>query len=174
MLDFRFSNAPNSENQDAVANLLIQPRLWIPSGDYPAHLDWRDKALAEIAGDKKRAMIAYWGKEAVGSVVYQRDPTQPETIEIRNLSIEPYARGRHIASFLVRQVEREAALDFPGSTRMVTDTKRTNAGLIAFAFENGYHVETVVALDGTDFAHNGVQDVVLVKDLTFPIEAASF
>jgi len=163
MLDFRFSNQIGGQNQDAVANLLIQPRLWIPRGDYPAHTEWREKAIDEIASEKKRAMIAYWGLEAIGSVVYQRDPTDPSKVEIRNLSIEPHARGRYVASFLLRQVEWEAPIDFPGTTTIVTDTKRTNSGLLAFAIENGYQIEAVTTLDGTSFAHNGVPDVVLSK-----------
>ena len=165
MLDFRFSNSPNDSNQDAVARLLIQPRLWIPSGDYPAHMEWREKAIEEIKDDKKRAMIAYWGAEAVGSIVYQRHPSNPTVVEIRNVSVERHARGRHIASFLLAQTEHEAAVDFPGATMITTDTKRTNIGLLSFAAKNGYYVEAEATLDGTKFAHNGELDVVLSKDL---------
>jgi len=168
MLDFRFTNTPGGRNQDAIAELLIQPRLWIPSGDYPAHIDWREKALAQIVDEKKRAMIAYWGNEAVGGIVYQRDPADPTRVEVRNLSIERHARGRHVASFLLRQVEVEACVDFPGATTIVTDTKHTNTGLILFASENGYYVETVAKLDDSNFAHNGVPDVILAKDLNPP------
>jgi GNAT superfamily N-acetyltransferase len=165
MLDFTFTNTPGGRNQDAIAERLIQPRLWIPQGDYPAHLEWREKAIAQIADEKKRAMIAYWGSEAVGSVVYQQDPNDPSTVEIRNLSIEPHARGRHVASFLLHQTEHEAALEFPHTTRIVTDTKRTNASLIAFGLHNGYRIDTVTTLDESSYAHNGVQDVILAKSL---------
>ena len=165
MLDFTFTNTPGGRNQDAIADRLVQPRLWIPNGDYPAHLDWYEKAIAQIAEEEKRAMIAYWGSDAVGSVVYQQDPKDPHTVEIRNLSIEPYARGRHVASFLLSQTEHEAAVEFPNATRIVTDTKHTNAGLIAFVLHNGYKVDIVTTLNESGFAHNGVRDVVLVKNL---------
>ncbi|HEY8992442.1 MAG TPA: GNAT family N-acetyltransferase [Candidatus Microsaccharimonas sp.] len=166
MLDFTFTNTPGGRNQDAISERLVQPRLWIPQGDYPAHLDWREKAIAQIAEEKKRAMIAFWGSDAVGSVVYQQDPKDPSTVEIRNLSVEPYARGRHVASFLLNQTEHEAAVEFPDATRIVTDTKQTNAGLIAFALHNGYKIKIVTTLDESAFAHNGVQDVVLTKSLS--------
>jgi ribosomal protein S18 acetylase RimI-like enzyme len=162
MLDFRITNELSPRNLDATANLLIQPRLWIPEGDYPAHTDWRDKALAEIAAEKKRAMLAYWGNEEVGSVVYQRDPIDPRRVEVRNISIEPKARGRYVASFLLRQVEAEAPIDFPGVDEVVADTKRTNSSILAFAISNGYRIKAITALP-SEFAHNGVEDVVLSK-----------
>ena len=165
MLDFTFTNTTGGRNQDAIAERLVQPRLWIPHGDYPAHLDWREKAIAQIAEDKKRAMIAYWGSDAVGSVVYQQNPKDFRTVEIRNLSIEQYARGRHVASFLLIQTEHEAAVEFLDATRIVTDTKQTNVGLIAFAIHNGYKIEAIATLDESSFAHNGVQDVILAKSL---------
>lgn len=164
MLDFRFSDTSGGRNIDATATLLIQPRLWIPSGDYPAHTEWRDKALDEIKDGRKRAMVAFWGSDAIGSIVYQRHTTEKDKVEIRNISIEPYARGRHVADFLLRQVELEAAQDFPGVVSIVTDVKRTNVGILAFALQNGYQVEAVTVLVG-NFASNGVEDVVLAKNL---------
>lgn len=165
MLDFRFSNTSNSRNKDSVADLLVQPRLWIPGGDYPAHMEWREKALEEITADKKRAMVAYWGNEAVGSVIYQQHPIHPSVVEVRNISVERHARGRHIASFLLAQTEHEARIDFPNTTSITTDTKQANSEILSFAIRNGYTIDAENVLDETSFAHNGEPDVVLTKYL---------
>lgn len=165
MLDFRFTNAPNGRNKDAVAGLLVQPRLWVPDGDYPGHMEWREKALEDIAAETKRAMVAYWGSEAVGSVVYQRHPDDPATVEIRNLSVEQHARGRHVASFLLAQVECEAVRDFPGAESIIGDTKLANGGLISFLSSRDYAVSTPQVLEAGSFAHNGEPDVVFSKQL---------
>lgn len=164
MLDFRFSNDPTSRNIDATASLLVQPRLWIPSGDYPGHMDWRDKALSQLGTEEKRAILAFWGTEPVGCIIYQRDPSNPLNIEIKNISIEKEARGRHVASFLLRQVEAEAPHDFPGSTDIWVDTKRANSGIIGFLLHSGYGIEATTLLP-SNFAHNGEPDVVLTKPL---------
>lgn len=164
MLDFRFSNDPTSRNIDAAAFLLTQPRLWIPGGDYPGHMDWRDKALADLAAERKREMVAFWGNETVGGIIYQRNPADPTVVEIRNVSIENYARGRHVASFLLRQVEFEAPYDFPNVTSISCDTKLANTGFIKFMIYNGYKVTAVEVLP-SNFAHNGQPDVLLTKPL---------
>ena len=164
MLDIRFSNQPNGRNLDATSELLRQPRLWVPGGDYPDHPDWVDMALSEIAAEQKRSMVAWMGDEQVGVLVYQRHKTSPDTVEIKNLSVQPQARGRRIADFLFRQVELEGPHDFPGATRLVGDTKVTNAAMIQFALHNGMSLVAVPTLEGT-FANNGVPDVVLTKQL---------
>ncbi|MGB4966728.1 MAG: GNAT family N-acetyltransferase, partial [Candidatus Saccharimonadales bacterium] len=150
-------------NVDAVAVALDQPRLWIPGGDYPAHATWAQQALGELEAGQKRAMVAYWGKEVVGAVVYQRSKARSTELEIKNLSIEPYARGRHIADFLMKQVEIEGVHDFPGCTAIVADTKITNKGLLAFVSGIGYRVQGVTELQS--MGQNGTADVLLRKDL---------
>ena len=169
MRDFRISNAQSGRNFDAASNLLIQPRLWVPdqATDYPGHLEWRDKALSEIETSKKMAMVAFWGSDEVAICVYQRDPADSTQLEIRNLSVEPSARGRGLAAFVLRQVENEALIDFPGVQTIVADVKRTNLQMIRFAIGRGFGVDGVTRLEGS-FAHNGVEDVMLKKPLPLP------
>jgi ribosomal protein S18 acetylase RimI-like enzyme len=164
MKDFRFTDRYRGRNIDNVASLLIQPRLWIPTGDYPAHMEWREKALAQLASGEKRVILCTWGKDPVGSVVYQRHPKDQAIAEIRNLSVEPQARGRHVASFLLAQVCAEIPVDYPGVTQVVTDTKLANRGLIAFAIANGFRVSPPTEVE-TDFARNSEPDVLLTKNL---------
>lgn len=164
MRDFRFTNETSGRNTDATATLLVQPRLWIPGGDYPDHMRWREKALEEIKQGSKRTMLALWGSDPVGQIIYQRHPQDPAIVEIRNISIEPHARGRLIASFLLRQVEAEASIEFPGATTLVGDTKVTNTGLLAFAASHGYSAQLMQQLD-SPYAHNGTPDVAFSKTI---------
>lgn len=164
MLEFRFTDAQSGANRDGLARRLVQPRLWVPGGDYPAHMDWVDKAISEWDDGKKRAILAYWGDEAVGTVVYQRHKNIPTALEIKNISVEPHARGRHVAGFLLRQAEIEGQHDFPSVTTIISDTKVTNSALLNFVARNGYNVTIPPTLE-THFAHNGTPDAVLTKQV---------
>lgn len=164
MLEFRFTDAPTGRNRDNLVERLTQPRLWIPGGDYPAHMDWVDKAISEWDDGKKRAILAYWSTEAVGVVMYQRHKTILSALEIKNISIEPHARGRHVADFLLRQAEIEGAHDFPGVTTIIGDTKITNTNLLQFIMKSGYDITVPQTLE-THFAHNGTPDAIFTKQV---------
>lgn len=112
-------------------------------------------------------MVAFWGDEEVGVCIYQRDPKDQNRVEIRNLSVEPSARGRGLAPFILRQVECEAPIDFPGTTILIADVKRTNVEMTHFALQQGFSILDVTTLGGT-FAHNGIEDVVLGKAVAAP------
>jgi hypothetical protein len=104
MKDIRFSNEHSSAEVADVVDMLRQPRLWIPTEkDYPDHDVWLDKTEALIASGKKRAMAAYMGRDAIGTVIYQRSPEQPTTLEIRNISVSDDARGRYVGAFFATQ-----------------------------------------------------------------------
>lgn len=163
MKDFRFTDETSGPARDGVAQLLVQPRLWIPDGDYPGHMEWREKALDEL-GEKKLAIIAFWGGEPVGSVVYQAHPTDPDQVEIRNITVEQKARGRHVASFLLEQAVQEAAVQFPQATQIVGDTKRANTELIQFVQGRGFRPVAVLPLPST-YGYNGQLDVVFSRPL---------
>jgi ribosomal protein S18 acetylase RimI-like enzyme len=164
MRDIRFSNDPTPRNIDATARRILAPRLWIPGSDYPGYEEWADKALAQIASERKRSMVAFLGREGVGALLYQRCPEDPSVLEIRNLSVSPEVRRRHFADFLLKQVEAEASVEFPGVTQVVTDTKITNPPVISFFLSRGYSIASINALP-SDFGHNGIEDVVLTKPL---------
>ena len=164
MLEFRFTDIRSGANRDGLARRLVQPRLWIPGGDYPAHMDWADKAISEWDDGKKRAILAYWGSEAVGAIVWQRHKSIPTALEIKNISVEPHARGRRVADFLLRQAEIEGSHDFPGVTTIVGNTKITNKAILNFAARNGYAI-TIPPMLETHFVHNGTPDAVFTKQI---------
>lgn len=148
MVNFRFTNEHSSANLGNVAGLLTQRRLWIPTqADYPGHGEWVQKAEAQLAQDEKRAMLAYDGLKPVGIVVYQRHPTRPDTVEIKNLSVAPDARGGFVGSFLLRITEVEALkVDFPGCRTIVGDVKVTNTEMVGFLIKHGYTPEEITDL----------------------------
>ncbi len=164
MTEFRFTTEHSSAGIAGIVDALRQPRLWIPTGqDYPTHGAWLDKTEAQLAEGTKRAMAAYMGGKPIGTVIYQQSSETPGLLEVRNISISPDARGRHVGSFLLRNAEIEAARnDFPGVEQVVVDTKVSNKEMIAFLQSEGYGLEYVTDLYGQD---TGL-DAVLSKSLT--------
>ena len=150
MADFRFTNEHSAQDVANIVDVLRGPRLWIPTDqDYPNHSVWLDKTEAQIVDGTKRAMAAYSGKLAVGSVIYQRHPEIPTVLELRNISLAPDMRGRHFGHFLLHTAEGEAARnDFPGIEEIVVDTKVTNEGMISFLLAQGYDIKEITDLYG--------------------------
>lgn len=128
--------------------MLRGPGLWIPTGhDYPNHDRWLDETEAQIASGAKRAMSAYMGDQAIGAVIYRQNPDDPGIVDIRNFSVSPDARGRYVGSFLLRNAEIEATkIDFPGTKKIVVDTKITNTDMIEFLLSHGYSIDEITDL----------------------------
>jgi len=164
MKEFRFSNTHSDAQVADIVDVLRQPRLWIPTQkDYPDYTRWLEKTEADIAVGTKRAMAAYMGSEAIGSVLYQQSSTQPETLEIRNISVSPDTRGRYVGAFLLRNAEIEAVgNDFPEVRQYQVDTKATNQEMISFLESQGYGVTDVTDLYGLG---TGL-DVVMSKQVS--------
>ena len=150
MADFRFTNEHSFGDLGSVADILMRPRLWIPTeADYPGHGEWVQKTEAQLAENEKRAMVAYSGSTPIGAVVYQRHQTRPNTAEIRNISVTDDARGRYVGSFLLRNTEIVALLnDFPDCHTITGDTKLTNPEMMAFVLKHGYTLEEITDLYG--------------------------
>lgn len=164
MKEFRFNNEHSSAEVADIVDVLRQPRLWIPTEkDYPNHKTWLDKTEAQIASGSKKAMAAYMGKNAIGTVIYQQLSGDPKTLEIRNISVADDARGRHVGSFLLRNAEIEAIQnDFPGIEDIIIDTKLNNSQMITFLESQGYSVKDIVDLYGLGAG----LDVVMSKAVT--------
>jgi len=165
MKEFRFTNEHSSTDVANIVDVLRQPRLWIPTEkDYPNYTNWLDKTEDRIVSGDKRAMAAYMGKKAVGTVIYQRDPTQPTSLEIRNISVSPDARGRYIGGFLLRNAEIEAAQnDFLGVEQYVIDTKVDNGEMIAFLQTHGYSIQAIADLYGLGTGPDAVMSKPVIR-----------
>lgn len=150
MTEFRFTNDHSSSGVADVVDVLRQPRLWIPTQeDYPGHAEWLDKTEALIGSGQKRAMSAHMGRDAIGAVIYQQSLDTPSTVEIRNISVLPDARGRYVGAFLLRTAEIEARRnDFKGVEQFVVDTKLPNEEMISFVQSQGYSIVDIIDLYG--------------------------
>lgn len=146
-MDFHFTTEQTLRRADELADYLRGPRLWIPSCHYPDFDEWLERALGALRSESKRAVIALSSGSIVGAVVYQKHRAIPETLEIKNITVRPDARGRHIADFLLRQAEIEGSRDF-AARRIVADAKRDNVPIRAFLIRCGYAAVDTVDLYG--------------------------
>ncbi len=157
---FQFTNEYPVSRLDEIISYLMGPRLWIPHGDYPDFLDWADRVHKELKKNSKRAMIAFQNNEIVGVTIYQRHKSYPDSLEIKNLTVRPDRRGRHIASFLLRNSEIEGAKDFK-SVRILCDAKVKNFAIKSFLLRNNYQI---LAKDNL-YGKNGGDDLIYTKSV---------
>ncbi len=158
MIDIRFNNEPTGRQFDDTIAILEQPRLWVPTEqDYPRHAEWLERTADEIHAGRKRALLAYAESSPMGVIIYRLGIEDRDSVEIRNISINPKVQGRLFGSFMLRQVEG----DYPNTSNITVDTKITNQGMISFLEAQGYETSAIADLysDGTGF------DAVLTKSL---------
>lgn len=150
----------NVENRtDEVLDFLRGPRLWIPQTDYPDFDDWSLRVHQELKAQKKLAVVALERGSVVGSVIYQRHKQLGTALEIKNISVRPDYRGRHLASFLLRNAEviGSAAL---GTQVILADAKVRNRGIRMFLLGHHYRV---LAQSRDLYGLGAGQDVVYTK-----------
>lgn len=149
----------NPQRAAHVIDMLRGKRLWIPETDYPGHGEWLERAEAELVANTKRAMAMYDGGTPMGVVIYQQDKLDPKRLELKNISVNPEVRNRLVGSYLLRNVEHEAAMnDFPDIQRFGVDTKTSNPEMIGFLVSQGYS-----EVDRADLYDTGMVDAVLEK-----------
>jgi GNAT superfamily N-acetyltransferase len=161
-MDYRFTNEYPTSKIDEIVHYLAGPRLWIPQQDYPDFSDWAQKVHTELTTTQKRALIALSGNDVVGVTIYQQHKQRPDTLEIKNLTVRPDARGRHIASFLLRNAELEGMRDFH-TTNSICDAKIHNHAIMYFLLKHHY---TILGRHDLYGLRAGT-DVVYTKQLTF-------
>ena len=159
-MDFRFTTEYSLSRLDEIIVYLMGPRLWIPHTDYPDFGEWAERSYQEIKKERKRAIIALSQDQIVGVIVYQQHKKFSESLELKNLTVRPDQRGRHIASFLIRNAEVEGLKEFK-ATNVLCDVKASNFGVRLFLLKHQYHIvtETDLYLLGTG------NDIVFRKDL---------
>lgn len=144
---------------DAVLGFLEGPRLWIPRADYPDFVDWLHKAHGELRSGAKRAVVALERQEVLGSVIYQPHRALRGVLELKNISVRPDARGRLLASFLLRQAE--LAGQAMGLTTVLVDAKARNEGIRRFLLSQRFRTAGTTDLYGLGAG----DDVVYTKVL---------
>ena len=106
-MQLTFTNDFPLSRTDEVVDHLLKPRLWIPHENYPDYSVWLERVHAQLRAHEKRAMVALEHGRVVATVLYQRHKEHVDTLEIKNVAVEPEQRGRYIASFLLRNAELE-------------------------------------------------------------------
>ncbi len=162
-MDYRFTNEFSPSKIDEIVHYMAGPRLWVPESDYPDFFDWTQKVHAQLKDQTKRAVIALSGADVIGVSLYQRHKHHSDTLEIKNLSVRPDARGRYIASFLLRNTEIQGAQDFSVS-RAICDAKATNLSILYFLQKHRYAVTATRDLYGLQAG----DDHVYIKQLSHP------
>ncbi len=127
-MDFRFTTGESVRRADEIADYLRGPRLWVPRTDYPDFDEWLLRAHAQLRNEEKRAVLALDRGRVAGVVLYQAHRTLPGVLELKNITVRPDVRGRHFASFMLRNAELEGSADFGCSTAVV-DAKAGNRGV---------------------------------------------
>jgi ribosomal protein S18 acetylase RimI-like enzyme len=138
-MDFVFTNEYAPTRIDEIVAFMMGPRLWIPKTDYPDFLDWAQRMHRELKRESKHAIVALAQGNVVGSVIYQRHKQYTDTLEIKNLTVRPDARGRYIASFLMRNAELEGAREL-GVQTVVCDAKADNLSVRYFLLKHHYRI----------------------------------
>lgn len=136
-MEYQFTNEYPPTKVDEIIALIAGPRLWIPSTDYPDFMNWAERAHGELKQNSKRALLALSGSDVIGALIYQRHKSLTDTLELKNLTVRPDARGRYIASFLMRNAEREGASEFHTQT-IVCDAKTHNTAMHFFLARHHY------------------------------------
>lgn len=160
MDDVLFTTEVSISRTDEIIAYMLGPRLWIPQLDYPDFDRWAAKAHEQLKGEQKRAIVAIVRQQIVGVAIYQQHLTDPNALEIKNLTVRPDQRGRHIASFLLRNAELEGAQDFKAS-HVLVDAKVGNLAIRSFLHGHHYSAQAIVDL----YRLNAGQDVVYRKPL---------
>lgn len=136
-MEFLFTTEQTLSRADEVVDYLRGPRLWVPRTDYPDFDAWLSRVHRQLKTESKRAVLALSLGQLVGVVLYQPHRDLKSVLEIKNISIRPDARGRHVASFLLRNAEIEGKRDF-GCSLAVVDAKARNSAIGAFLAHGGY------------------------------------
>ena len=102
-------------------------------------MDWAQKTHGELKQEKKRAIITLSQNNIIGVVIYQRHKKDKTALEIKNLTVRPDARGRYIASFLLKNAEVEGAREF--RPELITcDAKAKNLEIMHFLLRHHYKI----------------------------------
>lgn len=162
-MEFLFTTNVGSR-ADEVIDYLRGPRLWVPKQDYPDFDAWAEKVHVQLRSEEKRAIVALASGAVIGAIIYQRHRTEPDALEVKNITVRPDVRGRYVASFLLRNAEVEGAADF-GIDRVLVDAKVRNLGVRAFLLQAGYAPRALMDLYGLGAG----EDIVYGKRARLPV-----
>lgn len=160
-MEFRFNTKIKPSSLDELFTFLGGNQLWIPQDSYKDYDRWLDKTRKEISIGKRDVVVCRANRRIVGTVIHRLEPENNTTVGIRLIRVERSQAGQHIAAFMLRQAERQAA-NYHQCVRALVDTKVDNLPVRHFLEYMGYR-----PLVQTDLYKLGDKpDILYEKDLT--------
>lgn len=143
--------------QDEKELSLVRQFLMSQGLHYPNYARWVDEVcIPDIQSNWKEAIFAYSNGHIVGDIIYQPHKELPRTREFKNMRIHPLYRGRHLASFLLRQAE----VDGDDFDRIILDVNTKQKPVIELLLKSGYR-----AISETPLYRGDEVDVIMQKEL---------
>ncbi|MBU0959054.1 MAG: GNAT family N-acetyltransferase [Nanoarchaeota archaeon] len=148
--DFNFRMVESVRDRDRLSTFLHAQSL-----SYPNYADWVEKTRVELAQGDKRCIIAQSNGVLVGDCVYQQHRQFPRIREVKNMRVHEQVRGRHFATFMLRQAEVETPEEYDA---MITDIRANQPGLVEMVRTMGYSELARIPLYETN-----MDEVVMIK-----------
>ena len=136
-MDYGFTTGESIRRADEIVDYMRGPRLWVPRTDYPDYEDWLHRAHAQLRREEKLAVVALSSGRVAGVVLFQGHRGFPGVLEVKNITVRPDLRGRHFASFMLRNAEVEGGRQL-GCRQATVDAKAGNEGVRRLLLREGY------------------------------------
>ncbi|MBU0894714.1 MAG: GNAT family N-acetyltransferase [Nanoarchaeota archaeon] len=153
VFDFRFRGL-----QDESEVLDLENFLRLQSLGYPNYQDWVNKAKEEILSGYKKVILAFSEGCLVGDLIFQSHKQLRGLLELKNLRVDSWIRGRYFGSFLLRQAEIEARKFGQGA--LICDTHSDNLEVNSLLRFCGYQELVRVPL-----YENNKEEIIYIKPL---------
>lgn len=150
--DFRFNTV---EKKIDLSDMLLYSRNL--SLNYPKYDDWMQKVEYQVINGEKTAIVARLNGVVCGVLIYQPSKDIKGFLDLKQIRVSEFARGRHVGTFLLKQMEQEAKGKYSAIKVDARVEKHDVAGLFA---ANGY-----IPIAKIPIYESGEEDVVFVKPL---------
>lgn len=123
---------------------------------YPRYDEWGHRAVCQLVGGEKQAVLAYSDGFLVGDAIFQEHRQLNGFVEIKNLRIHPALRMREFGRFMTKQVERYASSS--GYNALICDVRENKPEIARFLMGIGF-----IPVATLNLYDDGKRDVTLVK-----------
>ena len=156
VMGFKFTIGTVRDNID-----LRRLRDFVDSQDlgYLRYHEWVSRAVGEIEIRYKEAIVSYEGGIVVGNLIWQKHKEVRGLLELKNLRVADWSRGRGLAAFMLRQVEVEASKT-KGILGIIGDIREEQKSIRQFMKSRGY-----TELFGASLYHPSEKEMIVFKPL---------
>lgn len=160
MADFYFGRIRDEKELKSLRAFLLSQNM-----NYPLYEDWVSRCIYEIDAGYKKAILAFArkGKEQwllVGDAIYQqaKESQLPKTMHFKNMRVLDQFQLEGVASFLVKQVEKEARSE--NLKTIICDFRADKKDILKFLLIHNYRT----ILNQPLYDSNN-SDIVMIKNL---------